>query len=107
MNIMLDPSSMYPKMFHPLDSMRNLDFKTSAKRYSRTERPSKYYIIDFGLTEKFNPEDGPPRVLPIFGGDRTVPEFQGKGVMELCDPFPTDVYYLGNMIKQDYIQVCV
>jgi hypothetical protein len=23
-----------------------------------------------------------------------------------CNPFPTDVYYLGNLVREDYGQVC-
>jgi len=104
LNIMLEPSKMYPRMYHPLATLRNRDFKGTAKYYSRTERPSKYYFIDFGLARKYNPEDGPPREVPIHGGDRTVPEFEGSDGNEPKDPFPTDVYYLGNLIRQNFLQ---
>ncbi|KAI0666034.1 hypothetical protein C8Q78DRAFT_1141228 [Trametes maxima] len=72
-------------------------WKGSAKHSTRTRHPVKYYIIDFGLSRRYNPDDGPPREHPIRGGDKSVPEFQNwQG--ELLDPFPTDIYYLGNMI---------
>lgn len=93
-------------MFHPSDDRRNRNFKGSAKYYTRTARPTKYFLIDFGLSRKYNPEDGEPQELPIKGGDKTVPEFQGRGEFRPCNPFPTDIYYLGNMIREDFLQVC-
>lgn len=37
------------------------------------------------------------------GGDKSAPE-HNKG-LQYCDPFPTDVYYLGNLIKNEFIAV--
>lgn len=66
----------------------------------------KYYFIDFGLSRRYEPMDGPPREHPIRGGDKSVPEFQpGVWKGELLDPFPTDIYYLGNMIRMDIMKV--
>lgn len=53
---------------------------------------------------RYNPEDGPPREHPIVGGDKTVPEFQNWNG-ELLDPFPTDIYYIGNMIRTSILHV--
>ncbi|EIW62677.1 uncharacterized protein TRAVEDRAFT_43020 [Trametes versicolor FP-101664 SS1] len=83
MNILYDPRPLYPNMFHPL----------------------KYYFIDFGLSRRYDPMDGPPREHPIRGGDKSVPEFQpGVWKGELLDPFPTDIYYLGNLIRMDIMK---
>ncbi|KAI0358584.1 hypothetical protein OH77DRAFT_1449121 [Trametes cingulata] len=102
-NIMYDPRPIYPAMFHPRQRTLALNWKDPAKHSTRTDHPVKYYYIDFGLSRKYNPEDGPPREHPIRGGDKTVPEFQNwKG--ELLDPFPTDVYYLGNMIRMTILE---
>ena len=38
------------------------------KHYSRTQRPVKYYFVDFGISRRYNPDDGPPLEYPIFGG---------------------------------------
>ena len=38
-----------------------------------------------------------------FGGDKTVPEF--RQFNDLHDPFPTDVYYLGNILRTDFLEV--
>jgi len=96
LNIMMDPKPLFPKMFHPQAPHHTIDFKGRLKHFTRTARPTKYYLIDFGLSRKYNPADGPPLEYPIRGGDRTVPEFQKSD--DACNPFPTDVCYLGNMM---------
>jgi serine/threonine protein kinase len=104
-NIMLDPSNMYPESFHPARMSRSRDFYHKAKAYTRTRRPSRYLLIDFGLSRYYDPTNGPPLDKPLRGGDRSAPEHQdGK---TLCDPFPTDVYYLGNLVREYFMQVRV
>jgi hypothetical protein len=41
------------------------------------------------------------------GGDKTAPEHQNGDTP--CNPFPTDVYYLGNLVRGYYmkVRVCV
>jgi hypothetical protein len=102
-NIMLDPSDMYPESFHPADIERSKDFRRKAKWYSRTRRPTRYLLIDFGLSRRYDPANGPPLEKPLRGGDKSAPEHRDMNTP--CNPFPTDVYYLGNMIREDYMQV--
>ncbi|KAI0358586.1 hypothetical protein OH77DRAFT_1397446 [Trametes cingulata] len=102
-NIMYDPRPMYPDMFHPRVPDRSRDWRGRAKHYTRTARPVKYYFIDFGLSRRYDPKEGPPREHPIRGGDKTVPEFENWNG-ELLDPFPTDIYYLGNMMRTEILQ---
>ena len=101
----MDPTELYPNGFHPVYIDRNRNFKGKAKCYTRTEKPPKYFIIDFGLSKYYDPKKGPPREGVIFGGDKSVPEFQGDGVKNFHDPFPTDIYYTGNVIRQRFLQV--
>jgi hypothetical protein len=106
-NIMLDPSNMYPESFHPVKISRSKDFRHKAKAYTRTRRPTRYLLIDFGLSRQYEPANGPPLDKPIPGGDKTAPEHQdGK---TLCNPFPTDVYYLGSLVRGYFmkVRVCV
>ncbi|KAH0828802.1 hypothetical protein J3R83DRAFT_3250 [Lanmaoa asiatica] len=79
------------------------DYSGSAKHYTRTQRPPKYYFIDFGLSRRYDLTDADPREEPIWGGDKEVPEFQNSN--EPCNPFPTDVFYIGNAIRKDFIEV--
>ncbi|GBE80560.1 hypothetical protein SCP_0302750 [Sparassis crispa] len=102
LNTMMEPT-MYPDLFHPVKSTKKQDLSGPAKYYSRIERPPRYYYVDFGLSRKYDPKDGPPLEPPILGGDRSVPEFQGIGYHKTSDPFPTDIYYLGNLIRQGFL----
>ncbi len=97
---MFDPSGMYPDGYHPVAIHRSLNFKGRAKRYSRTERPPRYYMIDFGLSRRYPSRD----VLdePLRGGDKSAPE-HGRGGR--CNPFHTDIYYLGNLVRECFLKV--
>ena len=106
LNIMMDPNPMFPDLYHPATRNRSRDWKSyRPKYYTRTARPTKYYLIDFGLSRKYDPEEREPLQIPILGGDKTVPEFQGDGVYRPWNPFPTDIYYIGNMIREEFLQV--
>ncbi|KIJ37060.1 hypothetical protein M422DRAFT_260449 [Sphaerobolus stellatus SS14] len=103
-NILMDPSGMYPLGFHPGETVLALGSGTRlAKHYTRRERPPKYYLIDFGHSRRYNPEDGIPAEIPLGGADRTVPEFKGEGTTRPANPYPTDIYYLGNFIKERFM----
>jgi hypothetical protein len=102
---MVDATHLYLQPPHPADHTRRRDWRGRAKHSTRTRRPVKYFLIDFGLSRRYNPEDRPVLEPPGWGGDRTVPEFlNSEGP---CDPFPVDVYCLGNVIRQHFIEVCV
>jgi hypothetical protein len=97
---MFDPSKMYPQGYHPTQMNRNRDFKGRAKRYTRTQRPPRYYLIDFGLSRQYLTRKALD--VPLRGGDKTAPEHQNP---TRCNPFYTDIYYLGNLVRQEFIQV--
>ncbi|EIW62679.1 uncharacterized protein TRAVEDRAFT_113187 [Trametes versicolor FP-101664 SS1] len=102
-NIMMDPHPLYPQLYHFVSTSERRDMSGTAKHYTRTRKPVRYYFIDFGLSRRYNPAKGPPLSRPIWGADRTVPEFHKS--LEPCDPFPTDVYYLGNVIRTVFLDV--
>ena len=104
LNVMYDGSNLYPK-FHPADPSQTSDLKHGLSYRSRTVRPPTYYVVDFGISRQYNIEDDAPRAYPILGGDKSVPEHQGDRALEKCDPFPTDIYYLGNFIREEILQV--
>jgi hypothetical protein len=104
LNVLMD-GSMYPDGWHPCDDDQMRDnFLVPAKRFSRTERPPKYFFIDFGIARRYDPKDKTPLELPIRGGDKSVPEFQ-QNMRTPCNPFPTDIYYAGNLIREEVMQV--
>ncbi|KAF8519873.1 kinase-like domain-containing protein [Hysterangium stoloniferum] len=99
-NIMMDASEMYPKGYHPVRLSKSKDLRHYATHYTRTERPPMYYLLDFGLSHHY------PEIrldIPVRGGDKSVPEFQGEGHKTPYDPFPVDVYYLGNIIFEKFL----
>ncbi|KAI0040918.1 hypothetical protein FA95DRAFT_1683534 [Auriscalpium vulgare] len=103
-NIVLDPSGMYPNSFHPVKMNRSKNFLWFAKSYTRTQRPPRYFLIDFGLSRYYDPARGAPLDHAIRGGDKSVPEFRGYPDCPPHNPFQTDIYYLGNLLRTDFIQ---
>ncbi|KAI0744029.1 hypothetical protein C8Q80DRAFT_1107223 [Daedaleopsis nitida] len=103
LNIMMDPHPMYPELYHFIMIDERRDYRGTAAHYSRTRRPCKYYWTDFGLSRRYDPAETNPLEYPILGGDRTVPEFLEDEHIPR-NPFHTDVYYLGNLIREDFIQ---
>ena len=99
---MMDATNLYIDPFHPVDHHMKRDFSGYARFKTRTERPPKYYFIDFGLSRRYdsivNALD-----LPVWGGDKQVPEFEDYDRPH--NPFPTDVFYIGNVIKEDFLDV--
>ncbi|KAJ7282662.1 kinase-like domain-containing protein [Mycena rebaudengoi] len=105
-NIMMDGSALASEPFHPVVYTFTRDFKGRVSYRTRTQHPVKYYLTDFGLSRRYKPEERPPLEVPIPGGDKTAPETKPINSSDppACDPFPTDVYYLGNLIKEQFIQ---
>ncbi|KIJ29913.1 hypothetical protein M422DRAFT_36760 [Sphaerobolus stellatus SS14] len=103
-NVLMDASDIYPEGFHPIAQDLTRDFKGAAKHYSRTEHPPRYYLIDLGLSRHYDPANGPPLDWPVLGGNKTVPEFEGEGYKQLHDPFPTDIYYAGQLIREHFLR---
>jgi hypothetical protein len=110
LNIMMDATPMYPQPYHPVSTTRLRDFShrgwfsLDVPHYTRTQRPVKYYLVDFGISRRYDPNSGPPLEYPILGGDKSVPEFW-LSLDDACDPFPTDVYYLGSMVRRTLLRV--
>ena len=97
---MLDPSRMYPDGFHPVKIDRKRNFKGRATAYTRIQRPPRYILIDFGLSRQYT-----SRVvvdIPLRGGDKSAPEHRQQ---KPCNPFYTDIYYIGNLVRQKFIKV--
>ncbi|KAJ6451664.1 hypothetical protein C8R47DRAFT_998405 [Mycena vitilis] len=107
LNIMVDGSPLYSTPHHPWRIGMKRDFTGPVSHRSRTERPVRYYLTDFGISRRYKPENSPFLEGPILGGDKSVPEFRIVNNEDPpdCDPFPTDVYYIGNLIRGDFLRV--
>lgn len=93
-NILLYPSGLYPGSFHPM--------KTGFKRLqwfheiTCTQRPPKYYFIDFWFSWKYDPPETNPREMPtrrrqggprILKLGRALPSiFEGRLLPWKCTP---------------------
>ncbi|KAJ3824527.1 hypothetical protein F5880DRAFT_367262 [Lentinula raphanica] len=103
-NIMMDWSPLYPKPPHFISPWKRMDWKGPAKPRKRTLYPVRYYFIDWDLSKVYDAKIRTTRVpvrLPGYGGDQTVPEFKRR---ESCNPFTVDIYCLGNVIRQKFIE---
>ena len=95
--------NMFHDGFHAQKILRTRDMKGTAPFFTRTQRPTRYIIIDFGLSSRYLPSDVSLREPCLEGGDKTVPEF--LKLQPFHDPYKTDIYYVGNLIRTEFIQV--
>jgi hypothetical protein len=102
LNIVMDPKPLFIDPFHPFRAHRTRDLKGTPRHHSRTQRPTKYFYIDFGLSRRYDPSVTNPLEPIIMGGDSTVPEFKSRKPQ---NPFPTDVYYIGHAIQETFLNV--
>lgn len=100
---MMDPTPVFSDIPHPTHSYKSYDFKRSISTRTRTSCPIKYFYIDFGLSWRLPAEDPSPRVGVDIGGDKSVPEY--KDPQGLHDPYKIDVYCLGNIIREYFMDV--
>ena len=102
---MLEAPEMFPKGFHPKLQTLSPDILTDAKaRRRRSVKGLKYRFIDFGISSAYGSFKQRERIWGRACQDMTVPEFQ---TVELYDPFKVDLYTLGNVFKQTFLEVCV
>ncbi|KAJ7450715.1 kinase-like domain-containing protein, partial [Mycena galericulata] len=95
-NILQDPMRLFPDGFYPMRPWWDFAAGNFAHTITRTECWPRYYIIDFGLSRQYDPADGLPFEDVIRGGDKSPPEHK----FVACNPFPTDIYFLGNLLKE-------
>ncbi|KAJ6543681.1 hypothetical protein B0H10DRAFT_2134463 [Mycena sp. CBHHK59/15] len=79
----------FQQIFEGLDFMH--EHGVAHRDCGTLNHPPKYYLIDFGISRRYKPEQLPP------------PEFRNSYTP--CDPFPTDIYYIGNLIRENFLDV--
>jgi hypothetical protein len=93
-NFMMESEKMFPEGSHPKKDLRKPDLSGPAKFYTRTQRPSKYFIIDFGMSRSYKSDNDSPLELTV----------TKKGVY-LQNPYQVDVYLAGELVRQVFIDV--
>ncbi|KAI0700981.1 kinase-like domain-containing protein [Cerioporus squamosus] len=100
-NIMMDARPLYPEGYHPVRQNYTADALYRTSPLSRTDRPVRYYIIDFGLSVQF-PKGASPYVVGDVGRDTEVPELSETVPY---DAFKVDVMSLGNLFYKEFYQL--
>ncbi|SJL18168.1 uncharacterized protein ARMOST_21744 [Armillaria ostoyae] len=104
MNVMMDPTKMYPEGYIPERPYMKVDCSGHVSpSCTRTACWPRYYLIDFGHARRYDPADGIPSEPILRGADRTAPEHSKPVATFECNPFPTDIYYLGNMLREYFL----
>ncbi|KAJ6460838.1 hypothetical protein C8R47DRAFT_1180548 [Mycena vitilis] len=98
MNFVMDASKLVPGGWHFASPHSTPNYKRRRRTRSRSSVKIQYYIIDFGLSVFRCALETDPQVI---GADRTVPEFKSG---QPYDPYKLDIYQMGNMIKQEFIE---
>lgn len=101
---MFDAQKMYPKGFHASVPSFTPDASAPAPYITRAAAGGvRYYFTDFGISTLF--ENGKrSNVTGKDCQDKTVPELSE---IYPYDPFPVDIYTLGNLYKNEFIEVRV
>jgi len=101
-NVMMDAPDVFPNGFHPCAENRDGGgtFEVKIVPRHKTWNPIRYYFIDFGISRIYRPEE-PHEVVGDDGPDRDVPEMSDISVY---DPFPADVFIMGNAFKKYFLQ---
>lgn len=102
-NMMMDAPSVFPKGFHPCSELRDRGGMFGLKPIPRhkAKGPIRYYIIDFGISRLYGPGD-PHKVVGDEGAERDIPEMSD---LRAYDPFPADVFIMGNACKRYFVRV--
>ncbi|RPD57465.1 kinase-like protein [Lentinus tigrinus ALCF2SS1-7] len=97
-NIMMDARPLYPQGHHPVQLNYTPDGMYRISPLSRTDRPVRYYYIDFGLSVQF-PKGASPYVVGDVGRDTDVPELSETVPY---DAFKVDIFALGNLFYKEF-----
>ena len=94
-NFMIESEKMFPEGYHPKKVLLKPDLSGPAKFYTRTQRPSKYFIIDFGMARRYESDNDSP-LEPTIAKDK---------VVKLQNPYQVDVYLAGELIRHVFLDV--
>ncbi|KAH9166380.1 hypothetical protein EDB89DRAFT_1891407 [Lactarius sanguifluus] len=82
-------------------SVSHRDCTADNIKVTAAQRPPRYYFINFSLARQYPSRDAMDE--PLSGGDESAPEHQSG---RLCNPFHTDIYYIGNLVRKEFTEKC-
>ncbi|KAH9035412.1 hypothetical protein EDB84DRAFT_1660604 [Lactarius hengduanensis] len=71
-------------------------------KFTAAQHSPRYYFVGFGLSRQYPSRDTMDEPLP--GEDESAPEHRSR--RQLCNPFHTDIYYIGNLVRKEFIERC-
>ncbi|KAJ3748356.1 kinase-like domain-containing protein [Lentinula detonsa] len=99
-NMAMEANAMYTRQYHPVRPKKRYDWSGRALHHSRTRCPPRYYLIDFGQSRMYDPSQPRGTEYALRSGGYTPPE----GLADTpCDPFATDVFLLGNLMRTTFL----
>lgn len=103
---MVDARDLYPKGYHFVRKNKSVDLKERARCHTRTQRPTKYYIIGYEQAQCYKPVgECKERLYPdLYRLASPTSRFQLDSE-DSPDPFATDVFYIGNLIRYYFLDV--
>jgi len=96
-NIAFSRSKTHPN--EHLSDLNDRNFMGAVKAYTRIRPPPRYYLIGFELSVQYSSRDTVDETWRR--GDTLAPEHRSAGYY---NPFHTDIYYLGNLVSQDFVE---
>ncbi|KAG8791254.1 hypothetical protein FRC12_009735 [Ceratobasidium sp. 428] len=101
-NIMMDATPLYDEPFHPFHQHRSLDGKRLIwPKYRRSQKPVRYYYIDFGFAKWFRDSNAPRSLVGTLAREPAPEQMDGTAY----DPFIADIFQLGAVLRRDVIPV--
>ncbi|QRV72189.1 kinase domain protein [Ceratobasidium sp. AG-Ba] len=99
-NILMDKRPLLDEPFHPFRHHRSLDGKRIIRpKYLRSQRPVRYYYIDFGFAAWFRDPTTPRTAHGVHAKEKAPEQVEGA----TYDPFKVDIYQLGAVLRRDLI----
>ncbi|KAF8885559.1 kinase-like domain-containing protein [Gymnopilus junonius] len=91
-NLMMEADKMFPEGFHPRRDLRKGDLSGPAKFYTRTQCPSKYFLIDLGMSRQYESGNDPAPEAAMVGEE-----------VRMQTPFQADVCLAGELVREIFI----
>lgn len=90
----MESDNMFPEGYHPRRNLLKADLSGPAKFFTRTQRPPKYFIIDFGMSRQYELGSDPPLLATMIGEE-----------IKMQTPFQADVGLAGQLVREIFIDV--